>query len=367
MKKTTPYLLILSILLTFLLIPLDVSWGLDISNQIITPYVLKTGDVQELNNITDYTFDSDGEQLIPLKISQNGCLEMTLTAKDAGYINMELHQKKDGADLPTSIGFPCTVDRNNQYTVYQYMNAGVYYLRFPKNQYRINLRMYSSTTRNIKNGTVIAAYCDNDVIDTFNYKAGQTGYVTLSQKRLIETAAPMSVSFYNEKNKKITDVVSDHEIATKIVFPVIKGKTYKIKVKTLSVDGEQFYQMKLAFTSFKEKCGSRKTEAVDFKLKTYTQGIVYAEDSAKTQDWYKFTNKKTQNLKLIYSGNVTSGSINLTMYNKNGKKIETYYLMPTKGGSATYDLGSTKKGIYYIKITKSRKQTAGIYKFKIQK
>lgn len=337
----------------------------------LNPHILTTGSDADLAGKTEYTFDTDGTILYPMTLSQNGCLEMEMYSSEPGYISVELHKKADGSDLPSYIGLPCTTDRNNQYTAYQYLEKGNYYLKFPKNSYRLRMTLYSSEPRTIKNGSTLASYCDAVISDVFTYKATQTGYITISQKRLIETAAPMSVSFYNAKGNKITDIVSDHEIATKIVFPVTKGKTYKISSKTLSTDGRQYYQLHLALTAFTEKSGSDKSNAVSVKLKKSQKGMIYAEDSVNKQDWYKFSNPKDQSLKIDYSGDVTSGSVNLTLYNSNRKKMGTYYLLPTKGGSVTYNLYTPDKGTiipkgtYYIKIDKTRKQTAGVYEFKI--
>lgn len=338
---------------------------------VMAPHILSTGSEADLAKYSEYYINTDGRQLYRLDVVQSGALEISMYAQNSGYISVEMHQQADGSDLPTYIGFPCTTDRNNQYTAYQYLKKGTYYLRFPQNSYRLYLLLYPSTSRTIKTGSTVAAYCDSVISDTFTYKATETGYVTFTQKRLVETAAPMSVSFYDEKGKKITDVVSDHEIATEIVLPVMKGKTYKIKIKTLSVDGQQYYQLNVKFTAFTEKNGSKKSEATTLKLKNTATGMVYAEDSTKTADWYKVSNPKDQKLKLDYEGNVTSGSINLIIYNQKGKKLGTYYLMPTKGKTATYKLLNTNnssiipKGTYYIKITKSRKQTAGVYDIKL--
>ena len=35
----------------------------------------------------------------------------------------------------------------------------------------------------------------------------------------------------------------------------------------------------------------------------------------KKADWYKFTNTKNRKIKFIYAGGVTSGSINVSIYN----------------------------------------------------
>ena len=124
-----------------------------------------------------------------------------LYAKEQGYITVEVHRKADGSDLPSYIGLVCTADHNNQYTAYQYLQKGTYYQKFPKNSYYLRMTLYSSAQRTLKNGSTLASYCDSVISDTFVYKATDTGYITISQKRLIETAAPMSVSFHTSKGK----------------------------------------------------------------------------------------------------------------------------------------------------------------------
>ena len=338
---------------------------------IFNPHLLTTGSAADLKKVSTYNFVSNGQQIYRLDLKENGCLELRMYSKNPGYINVEVYKKSNASDLPTYIGFPCTVDRGNQYTVRQYMKKGTYYLRFPKNTYELSMLQYPNKTREIKNGSIVAAYCDANIVAGFTYKSKQNGYLTITQSRLVDIPSSMSVSFYNSKGKKITDIVSDHEIATKIVFPVKKGVSYKIKIKTLNIDGQQYFQMKTAFTTLNEKSGSTKSKSVAVKLKQVKEGMIYTTDSVKSTDWYKITNPKNQKLKLTYGGDVTSGSINLVLYNKKGKKLGTYYLMPAKSESMTYQLknvnGSTTipKGTYYIKLVKLRKETTGVYHFKI--
>lgn len=341
------------------------------ASTVFFPHILTTGDETDFSQKSKYSFETDGSCIYPMDIKQDGCLEISMYVKKSGYINVKVHKQADGKDLPDYLAFPCTQDRGNHYTARQYMKKGTYYLCFPKNSYQLEMILYPSITRTLTDGNNVAAYCDAAVSDTFSYYAKKNGYITINQKRLVETAASMSVAFYDSKGKKITDVVSDHDIATKIVFPVMKGKTYKIEIKTLNVDGQQYYQLYLDFTSLTEKSGSKKTKAVAQQLKKTFTGMVYAEDSIKQTDWYKISNPKNQKLKLDYSGYATSGSINLSIYNKNGKKLGTYYLMPSKNDSITYQIKNINQsqiipsGTYYFKITKSRKQTAGMYQIKI--
>lgn len=337
------------------------------ADQVMTPHILTTGSSEDLAKRSTYMFESDGTEIYKLVIPQNGCLQIRMYAQKAGYIATEVYKKTDASDMPTYFPFQCTYDQGNQATLLRYMKKGTYYLRFPQNSYNINMILYSSQQRTVKNGSTVAAYCNVNVIDYFVYKSNQTGFITIDQTRLIDTAASMSVSLNTEKGKKLTDIISDHAIDKQIVFPVKKGKTYKIGIKTLDVDGHQYYQMKIKFYKELKQAGTQKKSSPKLKLKQTQKGIIFAEDSKSVSDWYKFTNSSTQQLNLTCSGFVTSGSIRFTIYNAKGKKINSYDFLAGKGDTIKHKLGKLKTGTYYIKITKARKETAGVYQFSIKK
>ena len=353
--------------------------------QILKPSVLSTGSEADISNARQkatYKFTTDGSDIYKLEVTHSGALEWDLFALKPGQINVNIYKKADASDLPTYAAFPCTVDRGNTFVLRQYIKKGTYYLKFPQmqNSYILTLVLYSSDGGKITSGTTVAAYCDAGmyqydasipyVNNTYTYKAPSTGYLTIDKKNLVNIAASMSVSFYNSKGKKITDFSSDHDISGKVAFPVKKGTSYKIKVGVLK-DGQQFYQMKFGFVSLSEKSGSSKAKARTVKLKKNTKGMIYAEESVKAQDWYKFSLSKAQKLKITYSGKSISGSIDIIIYDKNKKKLGTYHVMPMIDNTETKTIKNAKKGsilpkgTYYIKVVKQRKQTAGYYSFKL--
>ena len=353
--------------------------------QILKPSVLSTGNEADISNARQkatYKFTTDGSDIYKLEVTHSGALEWDLFALKPGQINVNIYKKADASDLPTYAAFPCTVDRGNTFVLRQYIKKGTYYLKFPQmqNSYILTLVLYSSDGGKITSGTTVAAYCDAGmyqydasipyVNNTYTYKAPSTGYLTIDKKNLVNIAASMSVSFYNSKGKKITDFSSDHDISGKVAFPVKKGTSYKIKVGVLK-DGQQFYQMKFGFVSLSEKSGSSKAKARTVKLKKNTKGMIYAEESVKAQDWYKFSLSKAKKLKITYSGKSISGSIDIIIYDKNKKKLGTYHVMPMIDNTETKTIKNAKKGsilpkgTYYIKVVKQRKQTAGYYSFKL--
>lgn len=353
--------------------------------QILTPSVLTTGTEEDIKNAktkATYNFSSDGSEIFRLDVPKNGALEWELFALKPGQVNVNIHKKSNASDLPTYAAFPCTADRGNTFTLRQYIKKGTYYLKFPKidNNYSLTLLLYSSEGGKITNGTTVAGYCDAGIYqydasipyinNTYTYKATKTGYLTVDKKNIVNIVASMSVSFYNSKGKKITDFSSDHDISGLVAFPVKKGASYKIKVGVLK-DGQQFYQMKFGFVPLAENSGSSKVKAKTVKLKKNIKGMIYAEESVKTQDWYKFNLSKAQKLKITYTGGAISGSIDIIIYDKNKKKLGTYHVMPMIDNTSTKTIKNTKKGTtlpkgtYYIKVVKERKQTAGYYSFKL--
>lgn len=353
--------------------------------QTLTPYVLKSGSEQDFasaEKTAAYHLETDGTEIYRLDVPKSGAMEWKLNALKPGQVNVCIHKKADTSDIPTYAAFKCTTDNGNTFTLRQYIQKGTYYLKFPKgqNSYELSLILYSSEGGKINNGSTVAGYCDAGIYrsdssipyisNSYSYKADKSGYLSISKRNLINISASMSISFYDAKGKKITDFTSDHDITGKISFPVKKGSSYKINVGVLK-DGQQFYQMKFDFTPLTEKSGSSKKKAKEIKLKTETKGMIYAEESVKIQDWYKFRVTKSQKLKLTCHGGVISGSVDLIVYNSKMKRLGTYHLMPMNDLTSTYTLKNEKKGTklskgtYYIKIVKERKQAAGYYEFKV--
>lgn len=339
----------------------------------MTPYVLTTGSDADQNKARHYEYTSNGNSLVKFVVQESGCVSIKISTEKAGYIPIAIHKKSDASDLPTNLKAQCTEDRGNQDTILQYMKKGTYYLKFPENTYKMDMMIYPSKSRTLKNNTFYAGYCDYNTTNTFTYKATKTGYLNFKQKPLIATSAAYKVSFYNAKGKEIMDIVCDHNTNRPIIFPVKKGQTYVMKIKTLNTDGKQYYQVRAIYTPRSKKCGTTKAKAKAIGFAKSAPGMIFAEESEKNADWYKVTNPATQPVLLTIFGHTYSGSLDFTVYNASGRKLGVYHLMPTTTVTLKYWLKNTKKkttmpkGTYYVKVQKSKKETAGIYSFKFSK
>lgn len=339
---------------------------------ILTPHVLTSGSQQDLLKEPTYKFTADGKQLIRLEIPQNGSLVIDLYAKNPGYITAEIYKTADASGLPVYMQAQCTSDRWNRGSMTHYFDKGTYYLRFPENTYEAGMLLYTSKNLSLKNGSVIAAYCDYNHENTYTFKATKNGYITISENALIDTAGSITAVLCNANGKSLTEnAIFRQTQNNQITYAVKKNSTYKLKIKALNVNDEQYYQIHVKHASISETSGSTKKKAVSVKFGNKVDGTVYAEDAASKADWYKITNTKAQELLLNYSGSITSGSLILDVYDSKGRKLDSYSVISNIEEENQYTLhnasGGTKiaKGTYYIKITKSRKTSTGIYSFSL--
>ena len=337
------------------------------AESVLQPTQIETGREDIVSSSSKYEFATDGNMLIPLEINGDGAVVMEMQVEKSGFINMEIHNKADGSDLPTYWTCQCTSDLRNTNTTRKFFEKGTYYIRFPENQYSIRLIYYSNASKRIKNDEYVAGYADYHHPVYYEFKSTENGYVTIQNNSIIKTDFSADVTMCDSKGDEITDTMRYHELDETIVYAVKKGKTYKFKVTSNDVGGTQFYQFHLKFTERKEASGDKRKKAVEVKYNKDASGLVFAEDSLKTADWYKITNSKKRKVKLSYSGSITSGSMVFDIYDSKGKKFASYSVVSRVGEKKQCLLVNTKddlkldKGTYYIRVTKSGKTASGIY------
>lgn len=342
---------------------------------ILVPHVLTVGDDKDQSNATRYSFSVDGKELIPIKIPENGSVVVQMYAENAGYINMELFTTANpGEDtLPRYWSCQCTGDIGNRGTTMRYFDKGTYYIRFPKNKYEISLVFYANRSQTIKSGQSFVAYADYNHPIYYTYKAAKNGYITIQTSSFIDTMFLPEVTLCNSKKKAITDPKSNHENTDTIVYAVKKDTTYTIKVTSKDPYGSQYYGFSLKFTSRSEKSGSSKSKAVALKLGNTASGLVFAEDKASAEDWYKVKISQKQKVTLYYSGSITSGSMLFDVFDSKGESCASYSVVANVGTQDKDSLakkGKGKdlpKGTYYIRVKKTRKSACGIYSIQLKK
>lgn len=358
----------------FLLFSFILLWNINAvsADTALTPYVLSNGVKSDTDKERIYNISSDGTDLIRLNIPQDGALKIRIASSSEHFVIAEVYKNGNASDLPHYLKTDCTSDLWTTGFVIDYFEKGTYYLRLPKGDYRLGMVEYPIRKCNLKAGTSTAAYCDYQHGNTYTFKAASNGYIMLTKTDMETTDGTMTAVLCDKKGMPLTEsCIFSQTQNNKIIYAVKKGNTYKIKLKALNVNDIQCYQLTLKYTSLNEKSGSSKSKAVSVKFGNKISGMILAEDSATKADWYKIKNPKKQELVLNYSGSITSGSLIIDVYDTKGKKLDSYSVI-SNIGEKKEDLlhnkdGGTKmpEGTYYLKVTKSRKTSTGIYSFSL--
>ena len=342
------------------------------ADTILTPHILTDGSRQDLLSGNSCKFSTDGNRLVKLEVPQNGAVYINLHAQKAGVIVAAIYKNADTSDMPVYMQAGCTSDRQNTGAMCGYLDKGTYYLRFPENNYEADSVLYPWKNMTIKDGTVVAAYCDYTHENIYSFKAVANGYMTISENTLVDNAGSLSAILCSSKGTELTEKAFFNNLQkNQMTYAVKKGQSYKIKLKGLNVNDSQYYQISFKNKNINEKSGESKKKAITVKFGNKVSGMVYAEDALKKADWYKITNPKEQQMILNYSGSITSGSMVLDVLDSKGRKLDSYSVISNIGEHKEDSLHNIKKGLqipkgaYYLRVTKSRKTATGIYSFSI--
>lgn len=304
--------------------------------------------------------------IIPLKVNAVGTIKLN--------VKFTTLQKSLSAEVYTDAA--CT-NRIGYYGIYAYSgdvseeqyipvsNVGTYYLRVYSSYYddstftntiSLSVSEYTNTDKTIKSGQTISYYrnSSSDNYD-FRYKAEKTGKVTI----MLPKEYGHYVTLLNSKKKALSSkeytsqVIGNYQLS----FAVKKGTVYYFRVNAISSGEIQTITVKN--TAIKAKGGSKKKKAANIKYNKTVKGLILP--GVKTAKWYKFTLKKGKKPAFVLNGDV-KGSLNITVYNKKGKKISSN---TWSSGKATYtSYGDWTKGTYYIKISRANSISSGSFTIK---
>lgn len=339
---------------------------------VLTPYLLTTGSDADYAKEKIQTIESDGKQLIRLNVAKSGGVRIRLATNMNRVVVAEIYKNADASDLPHYLKADCTSDIWNTGYLMDYFAKGTYYIRLPQGQYQIGVIEYVQGNNTLKNGSTISAHCDYAHTNTYTFKAPGNGYIMVSTKNMEKNYGTMTAELCNSKGKALTLAYVFSPVQEDTVsYAVKKGATYKLKIRALNVNDQQYYQLKLKFVSVKEKSGADRKNAVTIKMGNKVSGIALAEEKKSKADWYKFKNARKQELWINYAGNVTSGNLQFDIYDSKMHKLDSYTVIANIKDEKTDSLHNAKQGLklpagtYYIRITKSVKTATGSYMFRV--
>ena len=339
---------------------------------VITPHILSTANDADYKKEKIQEIYSDGNELITIRVEKKGAVRIRIAKENGGMVVAEIYRKADASDLPRYIKADCSSDIWNTGYLMSYYDKGNYYIRLPKGTYQIGAVAYVHGNSTLKNNMTVGAYCDYAHANTYTFKAPKDGYIMVSKTDMEKTEGTMTAQLYNAKGKALTkSYVFSPAQGDVVSYAVKKGSTYKLKIRALNVNDQQYYQLKLKFVSVKEKSGADRKNAVTIKMGNKVSGIALAEEKKSKADWYKFKNARKQELWINYAGNVTSGNLQFDIYDSKMHKLDSYTVIANIKDEKTDSLHNAKRGLkmpagtYYIRITKSVKTATGSYMFRV--
>lgn len=236
----------------------------------------------------------------------------------------------------------------------------------------------ASSTKTIKDSD---CYTKAGKLQTYwiKYKAGKTGYVTLTFKNASKSVKGSYgyVTLCNSKKKALGEKEPWTNIATYSAnytrsYGVKKGVTYYFKVQC-------YYGTKITAktTAVTKSTANTRAKAKQLKKGTAAKGILIAGD--KKADWYKIELPADGKVRVTLTGktNGYKGGIRATFYGTNGKKwgsaSEPYVDMTLEYTKISMNIdlkGSTgtrypiPAGKYWVKVERRNAKSSGYYTLK---
>ena len=250
------------------------------------------------------TTGSDNIAIIPVKATKAGTLYFPITGLEVGKtVRVSLHTAASATD-GNKIGYTKSISNTNidDALCVKISKAGTYYLKFETASYSAGIpqsvnfyAMYFPAGGTLTKGkTFYGSSPDKSGVSYYKVTAPGNGYLTISFPERQTDYSGFDVKLTNsKKNSLFTNfeyVSSSKEYKTTVG---VKKGTYYVAVK----NSNDYYGMKVSFTSVKENSGSSKSKAKSIYKGNTKKGIINATQSENSGDWYKFKVTKTQYVK----------------------------------------------------------------------
>lgn len=336
----------------------------------ITTYRITSGDESDLKKIKEFYISANAnekERIVPIKFDQKGLLVYStyfsakLSKTASGYFGIYTDKEctKPALEL-------------NDYTVI-IPKAGMYYLLFyvvddstiESDEYSFDFKsqFYNGENQVLKNKKMVcSALIDESKPIYYKIPVSKTGSLT------IETIQEYSANItLLDKNKKaISEKCYVPAGKNNTCFAVTKG-TYYIKVTSTS----NYIYVQSTWKAITDSSGGSKAKAKKLVMGKENIGIVTTNDKKGKVDWYKVTITKPQQINVMFTGNVSSGAIEIKFYGNglSGSVTDTITTV-NEDSSFSVHMGNNKdlpQGTYYIKVTKKTANTSGLYYLRVDK
>lgn len=202
-------------------------------------------------------------------------------------------------------------------------------------------------------------------------KAKSSGLLTVHAQDIVGQNNGIKLTLYNSKKKVIsaTSTLKNYKYEGKEcmdnasygISGVKKGTTYYLKVQTKA----PIYALKYTTKKYTTNPGTKKSKATKI-TRGKSKNVTLAASTSTGSQWYKISVPAKKKVMVNFDGYVAPGtSVKMQLLKSNGKtNVESMTIngaLHSKllGG---FELTATKKGTYYVKISKTSKKSSAAYK-----
>lgn len=210
---------------------------------------------------------------------------------------------------------------------------------------------------------------------SFTYKAPADGYIRVMPRPIDMKEDLVYFDTQILQNGKALSGIDEFGTSTSAEIPyraygVKKGQTYTIHVQpTTTLFDIYAYRFSVKFTRVRSYSNHTQKKAKTIKAKKLCRGTIPAGSSAK--NWYKFKVRKNRTIRITYRGE-TNGRLTILVTHKAGRKKLKFRrnIYNTEDRSDVLKISSQAwtgyptKGTWYIRVSRSNKNSSGYYELK---
>lgn len=204
----------------------------------------------------------------------------------------------------------------------------------------------------------------------WKFKAKSNGRLLVNAEDIYAENNGVYVTLCNSKKKAIseTSILKDYEHNGKTyidsanygISGTKKGTTYYLKVQTKA----PIYILKYTITKYTTKPGTKKSKATKI-TRGKSKNVTLAASTSTGSQWYKISMPANQKCRISFNGYIAPDtSVKMQILKSNGKtNVQSLKMTGVLHHKNTgyIDLTFSKKGTYYVKISKSSKKSSAAY------
>lgn len=202
-------------------------------------------------------------------------------------------------------------------------------------------------------------------------KVKKNGRLNVSATDIWGSSQGVSVTLCNSKKKAISATSSlknySYDGTTYVnhasygVSGTSKGTTYYLKVTTKA----PIYALKYATANYTTKPGTKKSKATKI-TRGKSKNVTLAASTSTGSQWYKISIPAKKTCTINFNGYIAPGtSVKMSLLKSNGKttvkSVKMTGALHSVNTGYIKDIYVSKKGTYYVKITKSSKKSSAAY------